>query len=151
MANLCERCKNQGPSHSRYPCGRAKCTSRPSLQPRRIDAPVYVRTKTADNTCILVGSGGGRNGNPTSIHLPTTPNKCRTISLVCGGSRGGEPGRIQLMGNSVIKSSDEGLRIIPCKGKGGNLQIWMSGKPVLRMGGSNGGRTHGNGYGRLAS
>ncbi|XP_024370092.1 uncharacterized protein [Physcomitrium patens] len=144
MANLCERCKSQDSHHATYPCGRAKSTPRSTLQPRRIDRPVYVRTKTADDTCIVVG-GGGRNGSPASLHLPTTPNRCNKLSLVCSGSRGGEQGRIQLMGNSVIKSSNEGLRIIPCKGKGGNLQIWMGGKPVLRMGSSKGGRADGSG------
>ncbi|KAG0620805.1 hypothetical protein M758_4G245800 [Ceratodon purpureus] len=97
------------------------------------DKPVYVAADPADQTCIMVesnqpggsscsGSGngpaGGGGGRGISFQFP---GSSKELKLWMPGPESGpkDSNCIQIMGNSIVKTTSGGLQIIPCKAKGG--------------------------------
>ncbi|KAG0630677.1 hypothetical protein M758_1G196000 [Ceratodon purpureus] len=134
--NLCDQCKSHIASVRSSPCGSSKSTPRScSNDNKPKDKPIYVKAETVENPCIVLDNGGGKCGGNISLQLPSPSSK---LKFTCGG-KSSSSSCIKIMGNSVIKTSNGGLQIIPCKGGGGNMQISMAGgRPVLQLGGGGG-------------
>jgi hypothetical protein len=130
--NLCDQCKSHTPSVHSSPCGSSQSTPRfCTLEGKANNKNVYVKTKPSDNTCIVLGKGGGKCGGSISVE------QCGSkLKLMCGGGGSGS-NCIQIMGNNIIKTCNGGLQVIPCKGKGSDGKTWisMAGQhPILQLG-----------------